>query len=430
MARARKQYHREKHRDGISISPNASGTWRLRVWDATHRRYRSTSHPTEAAAKASGELVRASFIQGIDNAINCTIDGVWGAYTMEHFGLTALQIDQLDAAESKRQEITAMGEPVDALRRSLKAEWQTVRSMKQVIGGLRAAGATNLKRQKPFRSAVATFFNDMKLSRSKSEDGRVAVSTRKRMLGQVRALINFARTAGWIVADPLAGYSPVGSREQDDTNRETFTIAEVRKIVALNRPDDPPWVHAMLMLYAGLRESEARALTWADYDREARLLWVRRGKGNKVRNVPVQAELGEVLHAVSAISGPDAKVASLPSTPIVAKKATRAPTYQHFRGLLKDAGVKFDRGIDAITKMPRILGRHSCRHTCCAILLATGEPGDALRIIFGHSSEDLTQHYASQVALYRRVVDDEAWPRGRLRFNATREAPAVGSVRG
>lgn len=426
MGRPRKQYHREKHRDCISVSPTPNGTWRVRVWDQTNRRYRSTNYKTEAEAKAAGEQVRAAFVQGTDNAVHCTLDGVWSAYATEHYGLTVEQINQLVAADAMGAERTSAGQSVDELRRLLRAKWTTVASMKRVVDGLRRAGASDLKRSKPFRSAVARHFNELSLSRSKSEDGRVAVSTRKRMLGQVRALINFARTAGWIVSDPLAGFSPVGAREQDDTNRETFTVPEIRRLVALNRPSDPPWVHLALMLYAGLRESEARALTWADFDREARLLWVRKGKGNKVRNVPVQAELASILEAVSASTGPGAKVASMPSAPIVAKKPRRAPTFQHFRALLRDAEVSHDRGMDPITKMPRTLGRHSCRHTYCALMLATGEPGDALRITLGHGSEDLTRHYASQVALYRRIVEDEGWQRGRLRFAPSQSSAAAG----
>jgi integrase len=417
MSRPRKQYHRDQRRDGISVSPTPAGSWRLRVWDSTHRRYRSTNYATEADAKATGEQVRAGFVQGLDNAAECTLDGVWNAFASEHYGLTAQQVVQLEASTRAGDDRTAGGERVADLRLKLKAKWPTVWGMHRLVSGLRSAGATNLKRAKPFRSSVARMFNGLKLSRSKSQDGRVAVSTRRRMLGQIRALVNFARTAGWVVSDPLAGYSPIGAREQDDTNRETFTVAEVRKFVGLNRPADPPWVHAMLMLYGGLRESEARALTWQDYDREARLLWVRHGKGNKVRNVPVQTELVAILDAVARESGPAAKVAAMPTARIVAAKRGRAVTFQHFRALLRDAGVVFDRGVDSITKMPRTLSRHSCRHTCCAILLATGEPGDALRIIFGHGSEDLTTHYASQVALYKRLVDDEGWPRGRLCFS-------------
>ena len=416
MGRARKQYHRDRHRDGISVSPTPSGTWRLRVWDPTHHRYRSTNYATEAEAKEAGEQVRAGFVRGTDNAARCSLDAVWTAYATEHYGITAAQVDQLLEADKQGAERTVAGDLTEDLRGRLKAKWPTIVALRRVVQGLRAAGAVDLKRAKAFRAAVARHFNELELSRSKSTEGRVAVSTRKRMLGQVRALVNFARTAGWLVSDPLAGYSPVGAREQDDTNRETFTVDEARRIVALNRPNDATWVHAVLMLYAGLREAEARALTWEDYDRDARLLWVRHGKGNKVRNVPVQPELEGILEAVSQASGPGAKVAALPTARIVAPRKGQVVTYRKFRALLRDANVKYDRGIDRITKMPRTLGRHTCRHTYCAIMLATGEPGDALRITLGHGSEDLTRHYASQVALYRRIVDDEEWPRGRLCF--------------
>lgn len=40
-----------------------------------------------------------------------------------------------------------------------------------------------------------------------------------------------------------------------------------------------------MLLYAGLRRSEAVALKWADIDFEAGLLTVRHGKGNKERTI-------------------------------------------------------------------------------------------------------------------------------------------------
>ena len=365
----------------------------MRTWDRRLGKYQARTFKTEADALAHGKLKSASFTLGQDNAATCTLDGVWADYKaerMEHG----------------------------------KTSTRSQASMQRVVDGLRAAGATDFK-SAGFRAAVSRYFQKLDLSRTKAADGRVAVSTRKRMLSQIRALLNFARAAGSLVADPLAGFSPVGAREQDDTTRETFSLAEARALVGLSRPHDPVWVHAMLMLYAGLRESEARALAWSDYDTTARLLWVRKGKGNKVRAVPVQDELAAIIAQASDLHGPTAKVACLPSAPILRAAKGRALIYQHYIALLVDAGITQSRGLDAITGMERRLNRHSCRHTYCAALLATGQPGDALRIIMGHGSEDLTSLYGSQVATYMRQVRAEGWPQGQLHFRSAPTSPSA-----
>jgi len=384
MAKKRKAYHRDGSRDGIALEHLPSGNWRARVWDTRLRKYRSVTKSSEVAAKEAAMEHRAKFHLGSDNAASCLLQDVWRAYKSE----------RLDDG---------------------KAKLRTIEAMQRVVDGLSAAGAEDFKAT-GFRAAVTRYFKSLELSRSKAGDGRVAVSTRRRLLSQVRALLNFARSAGWLVADPIGGYSPVGAREQDDSQRETFTLSDARSLVGLNKPQDPVWVHVMLMLYAGLRESEARALTWADYDKEAGLLWIRKGKGNKVRNVPVQNELANILDTVSDLLGPTAKVACLPSSPIVRPSKGRAIIYQHFCALLASANIKYDRGIDAISGMPRRLNRHSCRHTYCAALLATGQPGDALRIVMGHGSENLTNLYGAQVATYTKQVQGENWERGRLHF--------------
>lgn len=58
-------------------------------------------------------------------------------------------------------------------------------------------------------------------------------------------------------------------------------------------------MHRMIALgaLAGLRSAEIAAVTWDDVDRDNGVLWVRRGKGNKDRSVPLSggllAELGD-----------------------------------------------------------------------------------------------------------------------------------------
>lgn len=380
MPRPRKPIPRD--RDGIVVTRKPNGRWMARAWDRTVRAYRSQTFLAEDAARNWAEERQAAFRLGLDSAERATLDGIWTRYKAE----------RMDGGKVK-----------DKTRDSLQ----------RVVDGLRAAGAVDFK-GRGFRDAVTRYFRSLHLSRSKAGDGRVAVSTRRRIYSQVRALVNFAQVCGWIVQDPLAGFSPVGDREQDATAKEVLTLAEARALVGLDRPADPSWVYSMLMLYGGLRESEARTMTWADLDWDSRLLWVRRGKGNKVRAVPIPGELFAILGSVAMASGPRAPVAAMPSAPIVARIPGRIVCYQTVRALFKEAGIKTNRGVDEITGMPRHVGRHSLRHTFCAMKLASGTPGEQLRITMGHGSADLTALYGAQVASYVHAVQTERWPMGAL----------------
>ena len=91
----REEYHRDDHRDGISLDRLPSGSWRARVWDRTLRRYRTVTRTTEKAAKVEAERLRASFSLGQDNAAPCTLDAVWDAYARENYGLSAEDVERL-----------------------------------------------------------------------------------------------------------------------------------------------------------------------------------------------------------------------------------------------------------------------------------------------------------------------------------------------
>ena len=400
---------KDDRKDGLTIDLRPSGR-RLRVWDPILRHYKHSTHTTKAEAEAHGVKTYARFTLRQDSAERVTLDRAWDAYASEAYGITGPEADAIAKADG------GVRQAAEALGSRLRANWRTVYAMGRVVELMRQAGAVDFKANS-FRARVASMFNELDLDRTKAKDGRVAVSTKERMKGQVRALVNFAVRAGWLTTSPLTSLRVTGEGQQSDTTREVFTLSEVRALVAMHRVSDPVWVHAMLMIYAGMRDAEAKAVTWLDYEPERRLLWVRRGKGGKARTIPVQPELAEILADVSAAIGPSAPVAAIPSTPIARPTPGRnLDRYSNFTGMLAEAGVQRSRGIDQITGMERALCRHSCRHTFAAAMLAAGEDGDSLRIAMGHGEADLTSLYASQAATFRAEAEAEGWRRGRLRF--------------
>jgi integrase len=400
---------RDTRKDSLTLRKLPSGRWQCGVWDQALKRYRYTTHDTRPAAEAAGALILARFKLGQDNAAQAHLDAIWNSFATEAYGITASEAEAIAEAEGSEEAAAALGH-------RLRANWRTVVAMVRVVGLMRKAGATDFKAT-GFRAKVAGMFNRMRLPGTKAQDGRVAVSTKERMRGQVMALVNHALATGKLERSPLAKLTVTGDRQQADTTREVFTLDEVRRIVALHKVADPVWVHAALMLYAGLRDAEARAVTWADYEPNRRLLWIRKGKGGKLRSVPVQAELAAILATVSDAIGPTATTPVMPSTPIARPTPGRSlARYANFIALLKLADVEPRRGIDPITGMERSLCRHSCRHTFAAAMLAAGEDGDLLRIGMGHGDASLTALYASQTASYRAEIEREGWGRGALRF--------------
>jgi integrase/recombinase XerD len=394
----------------------------VRAWDPKARKHKTETYDSRDKAEEAGRRMVAAFLLGTDSAESAKVDAVWKSYCEENYGITA------DQAEAMHNAPGGSGNAAAALGKRLKVNWRTIHSMVGVIHCMRDAKITDLK-DKAFRSKMTKMFNDLKLQRSKSEDGRVAVSTKERMLVQVRSLVNHARNAGWLLHNPLAGFRVTGNSEQSDIGREVFTLDECRKLAALQRYDDPIWVHAMLMLYGGMRDAEAQAVTWQNYEPDRRLLWVRKGKGNKVRAIPVQAELGEILAKVDATTGPKAKNASFPTAPIVRVVAGRCVSrWTNWQELLNDAGITLSRGVDQITGMQRTLCRHSCRHTFAALMLASGEDGTALRLTMGHANVDMTSHYAGQRAMFLAEIEREGWQRGQLRLLPQTAAQAAANA--
>ena len=98
-----------------------------------------------------------------------------------------------------------------------------------------------------FRFKLTAMFNRLHLEGTRAKDGRVAVSSKTRRRGQVRALVKFAVNAGWLMTSPIASMQVTGDRQQSGTNREVYTFTEV---------EEEGWEHARLSL-AGHRQPPA-----------------------------------------------------------------------------------------------------------------------------------------------------------------------------
>ena len=143
---------------------------------------------------------------------------------------------------------------------------------------------------------------------------------------------------------------------------------------------------AMLGLYygCGLRRSEGVAVDVPDVQFSRGLLYVRKGKGNKERYVPLAGQVAEDLRWYLIDARPKLlKSAQSPS--LLISQRNRRPHGQSLA--LRLAGLCEKVGIC------KPVGLHSLRHSIATHLLRNGMPLPEIQRFLGHSSLESTQIY-------------------------------------
>jgi len=219
---------------------------------------------------------------------------------------------------------------------------------------------------------------------------------------RLRGLVRHAHLHVGLSRDPLEGFShPLLKVEGHAREAETFSVIEMRAILALTATADPAWCAFVIAIYTGGRKGDLEKATWQHFDLDKRVWAIPLGKHGRRREVPIQDELADLIAAMRPERTEDraAKVVNVPRLRL-----------QHMRSLADKAKVTWDRGDDAPTGLPRRLGWHSARHTAASMLSACGVNGVALQLALGHHSRDLTVHYAKARAQYGRDIENEKWP--------------------
>jgi site-specific recombinase XerD len=131
----------------------------------------------------------------------------------------------------------------------------------------------------------------------------------------------------------------------------------------------------LLMLYSGLRISEAAALLWRDVDLDAAELVVRDGKGGKDRVVPIHEKLLGELRVVASESRQSWAVAG---------KADGSPLTS------KSMAHLFERWL---SKLGIHITAHQLRHSFATELLNGGANLRDIQELLGHADLATTQRY-------------------------------------
>lgn len=220
-----------------------------------------------------------------------------------------------------------------------------------------------------------------------NDDGPgLADTTARRVLAPFRAMLAGAVEEGVLAVSPATGVRlPIRPQieEDDEQSTKALTDAELARLLAAA---DPAWRCLLLVLaLAGLRISEALALTWKDVDLDAAapVLRVRRRwrKGTLAppksrygkRDVPIATQLLAALVDREPGGDDDLVFANEHGRPLVAESILEPAMKRPARA----AGVPWATF-------------HSLRHTCATRLIAAGRSGPQVQRWLGHHSADFT----------------------------------------
>ncbi len=227
-------------------------------------------------------------------------------------------------------------------------------------------------------------------------EARYKANTVNRRLAAISAYIKWAREAGLIFSDPAERVKLV-QRVQDapkwlDKNEQYALQRAIEKDLQISKLRYPKrWMTrrrdaslTLFLLNTGLRLTELTALRLKDVqlsERKGSLL-VQNGKGEKQRNVPLNAEARKALQEWLAVR---------PQTPSPFVWVAVETGFQGLSGRAVQRILKRyaeEAGLDEITP-------HTCRHTFAKNLVNQGVGLEKVAMLLGHSSLNTTRLYTT-----------------------------------
>lgn len=204
------------------------------------------------------------------------------------------------------------------------------------------------------------------------EADALSPSTLRVRLAAARSLYKALRWTGATESDPFTGARPPRDATAAWDKVAPYTPDEMEALLA----HAPLELRVLLLLcaHAGLRRGEALALRWRDVHPVAYTLTVRRGKGNKVRQVALSSSLVEALTSWRSVEGG--------ANGYVLSYRSETPAKTRLGELCRRLEIPY-RGL------------HALRHTCGTRLVAetNGNLEEAARHL-GHASLETTRVYA------------------------------------
>ena len=212
----------------------------------------------------------------------------------------------------------------------------------------------------------------------------LAESTRARRLVAAKSFFAWLRAEGEIPADPAA---ILVQARRTIVLPHAITQEDAERFLALSGPATPENVRDRALtevLYGcGLRASEVVGLTLDSVRFEEGLVRVR-GKGSKVRLVPLGSRAEEALRAYLADSRPAFRPAPGEAALFLGPRGRAISRPTLWRIVKRRA---------AMARLPKEVSPHWLRHSFATHLLAGGAPIRAIQEMLGHADIGTTQVY-------------------------------------
>ena len=207
---------------------------------------------------------------------------------------------------------------------------------------------------------------------------KLAPASINRKLASLRAFLAWARDTGLIEANPAEGIK--GVREQELAPRWLEKTEQYALLRAVQKEGKVRDIAVMtVFLNTGLRVSELCALTPVDVEISERRGELRvRGKGSKVRTVPLNAEARKTLSAwldVRPVDGPPTLFSGQRGDPLSSRATQRI--------IAKYASQANLEGVSP----------HTLRHSFGKNLVNAGVTLEKVAMLMGHESLDTTRIY-------------------------------------
>lgn len=217
--------------------------------------------------------------------------------------------------------------------------------------------------------------------RRRKRDGLpISADTHHMTLKQAKRFYRWAMSRRYVQSNPFADVAPVG---REKCGKLQLRIDEARSLVAhcLERADrlEPAPTAVLMMIFLGVRPTEAVIRQVRDLDDGGRVLWVPFGKTtNARRRLQVPSPLCEILRQHAQGKPPEAALLGKPGEPV----RTRRILNNWLPELCKAAGV------------PRVCP-HSLRGLNATLALEAGATSQHVAAALGHSRFSTTaRHYA------------------------------------
>lgn len=215
------------------------------------------------------------------------------------------------------------------------------------------------------------------------EDRSQKPSSVNRALAALKSYLRHAQVEGLVLGalpshvPPPVAQVPLGPRWLDQREQRAL----LRAVERGGRARDVAIV--VLLLHTGLRVAELCALTWQDVEIRERsgVLHVRRGKGRKLRSVPLNLEAREALAGLGFAEHRDSP----------------EPIFRGQRGPLTPRGAQsaLSRYLPHLASRGiRQLSPHLLRHTCLKNLRDAGASLEEVAAIAGHENLNTTRRYS------------------------------------